>query len=347
VALFAGAARAHSAGLSRGEYRWEGAAIAATLTFARPELSAVLRDLDPDRGGVPSAADLERAKPAAGALFAEGTIIEVSGQRCPSRLDAIRMVEGDGVAIELSSPCGAIGSAVTIDFRWLERMPPGHRHLVHWVAGDAGVGPSDVVAFRGHSAVTLDVDRPSPPKSAWRSFFPLGVEHILTGYDHLLFLFGLILVGGRPRALIGVISAFTLAHSVSLALSVFDIWRPNPAFVEPAIALSIAYVGIENWFVRDASRRWRITFPFGLLHGFGFAGALRQIALPRVEIPAALLSFNLGVETGQLMVLAVLLPALIWARKRGVLQERGTRALSAVVAGIGLIWFVARVVDVV
>ena len=113
-------------------------------------------------------------------------------------------------------------------------------------------------------------------------------------------------------------------------------------FIEPAIALSIAYVGIENFLVQDAARRWRITFPFGLLHGFGFAGALREIDLPKSRIPSALVAFNLGVEAGQLAALVVALPLVLWVTKRHT-NVRITRGLSACVALAGLVWFVARV----
>jgi hypothetical protein len=164
-----------------------------------------------------------------------------------------------------------------------------------------------------------------------------------TGYDHLIFLLGLILVGGRTRQLLLVITAFTVAHSITLGLAALQIWSPAARLVEPAIALSIAYVGVENWFVRDASRRWMITFPFGLIHGFGFAGALRQIALPHSEIPLALLSFNIGVEAGQLSVLAVVLPLILLLRRRPWFVNRGVKSLSAAVALAGLCWFVIRI----
>src|SRR5262249_14935447 len=114
--------------------------------------------------------------------------------------------------------------------------------------------------------------------------------------------------------------------------------------VEPAIALSIAYVGVENFFVKDAGGRWRITFPFGLVHGFGFAGALAEIALSRAEIPRALLAFNLGVEAGQLGVLAIVLPLIVVARKKPWFRDRGVKLLSAAIAGAGVLWFVLRVV---
>ena len=111
----------------------------------------------------------------------------------------------------------------------------------------------------------------------------LGIEHILTGADHLVFLLGLLLVAGGWRPLLGVVTAFTVAHSITLALAALSIFAPSPRLVEPAIALSIAYVGVENLLNPDARQRWRITFPFGLVHGFGFAGALRAIALPRAR----------------------------------------------------------------
>jgi len=202
------------------------------------------------------------------------------------------------------------------------------------------------VLDRAHATWVLS--GPGAPSTAaglaW-SLLKLGVEHILTGADHLVFLFGLILVGGRARSLIGVVTAFTLAHSITLALAALGIFTPSPRLVEPAIALSIAYVGIENLFVEDASRRWRITFPFGLIHGFGFAGALREIALPRAQVPVALVSFNLGVEVGQLAVLAVALPITMAARRAPWFGDRGVKALSIAIALGGGVLFVVRLVS--
>lgn len=171
----------------------------------------------------------------------------------------------------------------------------------------------------------------------------MGIEHILMGYDHLIFLFGLVLVGGRLRALLLVITAFTLAHSITLGLAVLSIWAPPGRIVEPLIALSVAYVGIENQFVKDAEKRYRITFPFGLIHGFGFAGALGEISLPRAEIPKALVGFNLGVEAGQLAALALVLPLVLEARKRPWFADKGVKYLSFGIAGLGLVWFVLRI----
>jgi hypothetical protein len=157
-------------------------------------------------------------------------------------------------------------------------------------------------------------------------------------------LLGLILVGGRWRSLVGVVTAFTIAHSITLALAALSIVAPSPRVVEPAIALSIAYVGVENLFVKDASKRWRITFPFGLIHGFGFAGALREIALPRDQLPLALVSFNLGVEMGQLAVLSLALPLTLRARRAPWFGARGVKWLSLAIATGGAVLFIVRLV---
>jgi hypothetical protein len=101
-------------------------------------------------------------------------------------------------------------------------------------------------------------------------------------------------------------------------------------------------VGIENWFVRDATGRWKITFPFGLVHGFGFAGALRQIKLPAPDVPAALFAFNLGVELGQMAVLAALVPLVLLARKKELWGRVGMRACTMTIALAGVVWFIAR-----
>jgi hypothetical protein len=113
--------------------------------------------------------------------------------------------------------------------------------------------------------------------------------------------------------------------------------------VEPAIALSIAYIGVENWFVRSADRRWLLTLPFGLVHGFGFAGALGEVSIPAPDVPLALGAFNVGVEVGQLAVLAVLLPLVLLLGRTRWFPDHGVKALSAAVALAGIVWFVGRV----
>jgi hypothetical protein len=175
------------------------------------------------------------------------------------------------------------------------------------------------------------------------SFLLLGVEHILTGYDHLLFLAALLLGGGGLGSLLKIVTAFTVAHSLTLALAVLGIVTVPDRLVESVIAASIVYVALENVLWPGAvSRRWLVSFLFGLVHGFGFASALDPLALPRTSLAVALLGFNVGVETGQAAVVVVLLPALTWMQ--GQAWESGVvRTASLAVAVIGLAWLVQRV----
>ena len=176
-------------------------------------------------------------------------------------------------------------------------------------------------------------------------FSASGVHHILIGPDHLLFLIGLLLLGGSWRQLILVVSAFTVAHSITLSLAALNIVSPPPWLVEPAIALSIVYVGADNLTVRGGRdmRAW-IAFAFGLIHGFGFANVLREMNLPPRALGWSLFSFNLGVEIGQLLVVIAVAAALAAVRKR---SERAGRRIalagSVVVILAGAFWFIERV----
>ena len=175
------------------------------------------------------------------------------------------------------------------------------------------------------------------------SFFFLGVEHIVTGYDHLLFLLALILCGGNLIQLLKIITAFTLAHSLTLAAAALNIITLPSVLVEAVIALSIAYVAFENLYPRYAiSRRWTISFVFGLMHGFGFSSVLREIGLPQDNLIWSLLNFNLGVEAGQLAAVILVLPALFWLRKT-VWEAKVVRVVSAVVMGVGIALFIERI----
>jgi hypothetical protein len=174
------------------------------------------------------------------------------------------------------------------------------------------------------------------------SFILLGVEHILTGHDHLLFLLGLLLRGGSWLSLAKIVTAFTLAHSVTLALAALDIVVLPDRLVEAVIALSIAFVAAENIFWRPVvSRRWVISFCFGLVHGFGFSSALRELGLPRHNLIAALFGFNLGVELGQGLVVAAALPLLALVRRTGW-ERQMVWGSSLAILLVGVVLFVER-----
>lgn len=185
----------------------------------------------------------------------------------------------------------------------------------------------------------------SPP---FTTFLRLGIHHILIGYDHLLFLFGLIIACHRFRPMITIITCFTIAHSITLGLAAFDVVTLSPRIVEPLIAASIVYVGVENLVLRgrEPQRRWLLTFAFGLIHGFGFAGALKEVGggLVGRALAMPLFSFNLGVELGQIAVAAVCLPILILLRRHPRFERYGPPVVSALVALAGGYWLLERTV---
>jgi hypothetical protein len=174
------------------------------------------------------------------------------------------------------------------------------------------------------------------------SFVLLGIEHILTGYDHLLFLLGLLLRGGSWLSLAKIVTAFTLAHSVTLALAALDIVNVPDRLVEAVIALSIAFVAAENIFLKPvASRRWIVSLCFGLVHGFGFSSVLRELDLPRQGLVLALFGFNVGVELGQGLVVAAVLPLLALIRRAGW-ERRMVWGSSLAILLVGVVLFVER-----
>lgn len=350
-------AEAHAIGLSSGEYAASDASLKAKLSFARGEIAGLAPAADADRDGHLSALEVTNARSLLESKIISRIAVKADGAACKGTLTDAALTEQDGLLVEGRYDCASAKSGFEVDAALLDDLPHGHRHIARTVAGEA---THDEVLYRDHRSVSVPPGaasdaKPGEAKPAPKldhetsggafSFFKMGIEHILTGYDHLVFLLGLVLARGRVRQLVGVVTAFTVAHSITLALAAFGVWAPSPRIIEPAIALSIVYVGIENFFVKDASKRWRITFPFGLIHGFGFAGALQEISLPRAQIPGALLSFNLGVEAGQLVVMALVLPLIFSLRKQDWFEPRAVRVVSGAVALAGGIWFVMRVVS--
>ncbi len=175
----------------------------------------------------------------------------------------------------------------------------------------------------------------------------LGFTHILPkGLDHILFVLGLFLLSVKWKPLLIQVTAFTLAHTLTLGLSIYGIVSLSPAIVEPLIAASIAYVAVEN-LVTAELKPWRafVVFGFGLLHGLGFAGVLHEIGLPRSEFLTALLTFNLGVELGQLSVIAsAWLLVGLWWKTKGWYRARLVQPLSALIAAVGVYWTIERIV---
>lgn len=337
---------AHTIGLSQGVYRLTGSELTLTWTLARADALTLAPALEKS---LESAARDPRVTVGSDvAYLAVFSKITVTSDRTPCAFltaSPPRATDGDGLVLEGSYLCPDTPEEVVVNLASvLDELPSGHRQLAR---AEGGPEPREELLTRGHRTFVVGhVPTGSRPKTnGFFGFFRMGAEHIATGADHLVFLFGLLLVRGRARDYLGTVTAFTVAHSVSLALAVLGVLTPSSKLVEPAIALSLIYVGVESFVGTDPRKRWRVTFPFGLVHGFGFSSALREIGLSRAEVPRALVSFNLGVEAAQLVLLALALPVLhvMVGRASESTQSRFRKGASAAVMLAGAAWFVLRV----
>ena len=197
----------------------------------------------------------------------------------------------------------------------------------------------------GHAQSVYDTGLLQSRGAVIRRFLVEGVHHIFIGPDHILFVVGLLLLGGKVRRLLKIVTAFTIAHSITLALAATGRVTPPAQFVEPLIALSIVYVGVANLLRgrQEHDRRVWIAATFGLVHGFGFASVLRELGLPREALAWSLFSFNAGVEVGQMCIVLAVAPLLgLLHTRRPTLALRAAMAGSAVVVAAGTYWFVQR-----
>jgi hydrogenase/urease accessory protein HupE len=219
---------------------------------------------------------------------------------------------------------------------------PNHQTFLNIYERDALT--SQAILDRGRTRFEYFAGTRQGALAVVRKFVPAGIHHILIGPDHLLFLIGLLLLGGSIRQLAVVVTAFTVAHSITLSLAALNLVSPPARIIEPAIALSIVYVGADNLLVRGGRdvRAW-IALTFGFIHGFGFANVLREMDLPSRALGWSLFSFNLGVEIGQLLVVVTVATALSALRSRS--EAAGRRlafAGSLVVVIAGAFWFIQR-----
>lgn len=295
-------------------------------------------------------------------LRAPGSQRELEGMA--SRAVALRQ---DSLVLAPSASSAAIDENQNVEFRYtfampraitqltfdsllLQDLPFGHRQA--FAARDAAGNEiaRQILSGRDRVATVSVRGTQSAPRGGSRffEFLLLGIRHILTGYDHLLFLFGLLVVCRTLRSALLLITCFTIAHSLTLALSTFGLVNLPSRFVEATIAASILYVGIENFLRADGALRgrWLLTFAFGLIHGLGFASVLREMGIARTGLAAVvpLVAFNSGVEVGQLTVAAALLPILWKLRQRPAFLRLGVPACSLAVAAAGAYWLFERTV---
>jgi len=332
VALRAGA---HQVGLSYLDLAVDGAAVAGELDIQAVELAHAVR-VDANADGLLDAGDVAAGEEALASFLVGSIRVEADGVPC----------EGHAQGAELRAP-GVLRLRAT----WRCASPPDALQVRSLLPDTLGPGHATALAVRGRvesravlqgetTSVRVDLRSPSRARMATGGAFVLhGVRHILSGYDHVLFLLSLLLLGGTLRRTAGVATAFTLAHSVTLALAATRTVTLPSRFVESAIAASIAWVALENWRLAPPSppgaperaglrMRWLVAFGFGLVHGFGFAGSLAEIGIPPDHLPLALASFNIGVELGQLAVVVAAWPLLRRLARTGGYRPAGVRAVS-------------------
>jgi hypothetical protein len=263
-------------------------------------------------------------------------------------------VDGNYLWLPISAVCASVPKRLSIDYRVLDAEDPSHRGLLTLSAN----GATQTAVLGGASGVRLfELDHPSP-WSAFVEYLRAGIWHIWSGIDHLLFLLSLLLPAVLVRRqsrweavpmaapafanIVKVVTAFTLAHSITLSLAAFDVIRLPGRLTESVIAASIIIAALNNVFPRITEGRWRIAFAFGLLHGFGFASVLAEMGLPKGARLISLVAFNLGVETGQLAVVLAVMPLAYLLRSTSFYRRGVMPWGSSAIAGLALVWFLQR-----
>jgi len=344
LALAAMPACAHDAGVSSSEISVNGRVVAIEINaLARNYEKAANVRISEARSGSVNAVALAVMAPAL--LGYVRSHAEVLSGDLPCKADEGKALPADThVTVTFVWTCPDSG-ALRYRPSLFRDVDPSAQHIVSL---DTETGKRDFVLDKNTPELALSGAEPSTFEVA-RHFLAAGVEHIFLGYDHIAFLIAIILWASRLWPVVKAVTAFTVAHSITLSLAALDIVRIPSAIIEPAIAASIVYVAAENFTTRDADNRWRETFLFGLLHGFGFASALEELGLPREKLITALAAFNCGVEIGQVVIVAMAFGLLSAFDRWQISKPSGpvrspafVHAVSFAIVVLGSYWFVSR-----
>lgn len=347
VALFGSAAQAHQASVTYVDVALVGHTVRVTLDVAGRDLVEPL-GLDPATPLTPVAVSARQDRLLD---YLTARVHVTNGQATCAPADrglSFAARSGGFFAVaQVDYRCRRTPSAVAITYDLFFDLDPLHRGLAQLHLPQKPVRQHVFSA----GARTLHLDRPLSLFDDVGDFLVLGMEHIFTGYDHIAFLLALLLVAARYglrgglRYTFGIVTAFTVAHSLTLTAAGLNLVRLPGRVVEPAIAFSIAYVAAENLLVEEPRHRWLLTFGFGLVHGFGFASVLQELGLPSSAVIPSLFSFNLGVELGQLCVVLVAAPLLLWLVPRRGAAAPVRRIGSLVLLALSSLWFFERIVS--
>ena len=331
-----------------------------TLTAEGTRGSVILHDFDvahdlgletPEQLLDPVFADTHRGR--IEALVSDRLQLTLDAERRPLRWTAMQ-VDPERFALRLSFDAGPRAAQVHVN-AVLFPYDPVHQTFVN-IYEDAALRHQSILTADAPS-LTFYAGSSQGRLALVRTFVASGIEHILIGPDHVLFLIGLLLLGGRLPRLTLIVTAFTIGHSLTLSLAALDILDPPSRFIEPLIALTIVVVGADNLFVLHDRRRWgqsalaspprdaRPLFAgfFGLVHGFGFASVLREFGLPKDALAWSLVSFNAGVELGQLLIVLAAAGSLAFvAKRRPAVADSIAQWGSIAVVLAGTYWFIER-----
>ncbi len=319
---------AHDPGLSAFDVQIKGSEIVAVLSLAASDAGIA---------GGPTAVTK---------MAQDSTELALDGRRLSPSATSMWVDENTGVHVRMSFARPA-GSQLAVRSSVARRLARGHRELLSIRIQDGTLLAERMLDVESNAA-TADISGVAAGTgSSSARFFALGVRHILTGYDHLLFLAGVLVVLRRWRDVVQTVTAFTLAHSITLALATTGVLLISGRIVEPLIAASIVYVGVENLIKGVQGARWKLTFGFGLVHGLGFATVLRDLGVGTegngaIALPLA--SFNGGVEVGQMAVALVLVPLFCRLRSRPASRFQFAVVWSVLVITAGSYWLIERIV---
>lgn len=365
LGVLAGPAAAHKPSDSYLTLQADGTGFTGRWDIALRDLDLAI-GLDADGDGRITWGELRARHADIAALAGAGLALQADGQPCALAIGAQQVdshTDGAYSVLPLAVTCPRAPAVLTVDYRLFAAIDPQHRGLLNLTAGGASRSAVLVPAAPPQRFTLAEVGR-------WRQFLDFaadGVWHIWIGFDHILFLLSLLLPavgtwalrpgGGRPVwqpvprlsaaawEVLRIVTAFTLAHSVTLSLATLG-WVALPSrLVESTIAASVVLAALNNVWPLFQGRRWAVAFGFGLIHGFGFASVLADLGLPQQALALALLGFNLGVEAGQLAIVAAFLP---WAfvLRRGVFYRRWVLwGGSLAIAALAALWFVERAFD--
>lgn len=294
--------------------------------------------------------------------FKKGFVVKNNGKVCdPKLINSTKDFEIKSVNYQFEFTCPGNLDKVRFDYNLFFNVSEAHENIAEFTIGQYF---SQIIFSQKQPSYELPVGEINSKLNTYNmlwerfTFFVLGIKHILIGYDHILFLIGLLLITISIKSILKIVTSFTVAHSITLIMATLGIFAMPQRITESLIALSIVYVALENIFVTHAhpkwkqfklfhmfgntKKRWMITFLFGLIHGFGFSFVLRELGLPKEGLIQSLLLFNVGVEIGQLAIVAPIFP-ILWFLRKTKFASAIIIGLSVIIGLFGLFWFIQRV----